>query len=45
MHQRSEEKPIRQPVSENRYTVKEKNDSKVVTATNKTNINKYVILI
>ncbi|CAI6355450.1 unnamed protein product [Macrosiphum euphorbiae] len=38
MQQKQDEKPIKQPVRDNRYSVKEKNDSKVTTTVNKPNI-------
>lgn len=43
MQQKQDEKPIKQPVSDNRYSVKEKNDSKVTTTVNKSNIKKFVV--
>lgn len=47
MYQKQDEKPIKQHVSDNRsdnrYSVKEKNDSKVITTVNKSNTKKFVV--
>lgn len=43
MYQKQDEKPIRQPMSDNRYSVNGKNDSKVMTTVNKSNIKKFVV--
>jgi len=43
MQQKQDEKPIKQPVRDNRYSVKDKNDSKVTTTVNKSNIKKFVV--
>ncbi|XP_026818211.1 neither inactivation nor afterpotential protein C [Rhopalosiphum maidis] len=40
MYQKKEEKPINRSVSDNKYSTKEKNNSKMTTTANKTNINK-----
>jgi len=44
MYRKQDDKPIRQPVNDNRYSsMKEKNDSKVITTVNKSNIKKFVV--
>lgn len=43
MYQKQDEKPIRQSVRDNRYSMKEKNDSKVITTANKSNTKKFVV--